>query len=83
MKELTSLEGEFDFLYGISNDPLQQAIHDLPKAFANCFQGAGFPTFHKKSHRVANTIARYPAIAGASQAHDLAKGLVTIIGKYT
>ncbi|MBR0684399.1 hypothetical protein JQ594_00580 [Bradyrhizobium manausense] len=49
MKELTSLKEEFDFLYEVPNNPLQQAIHDLHKAFANFFERrAGCPTFRRK-----------------------------------
>lgn len=49
MKELTALKREFDFLYEVPNHPLQQAVHDLHKAFTNFFEGrAGFPTFRRK-----------------------------------
>jgi putative transposase len=58
MKELTHLKEQFDFLYDVPNHPLQQAIHDLHKAFANFFEGrAGFPTFRKKGQ---NDSFRYP-----------------------
>jgi hypothetical protein len=39
MKELTVLKAEFDFLYEVPNHPLQQAIHDLHRAFANFLAG--------------------------------------------
>lgn len=58
MKELTILKAEFDFLYEVPNHPLQQAIHDLHRAFANFFHGrASFPTFRKKGQ---NESFRYP-----------------------
>jgi putative transposase len=58
MKQLTGLKEEFEFLYEVPNHPLQQAIHDLHKAFANFFEGrAGFPTFRKKGQ---NDSFRYP-----------------------
>jgi hypothetical protein len=39
MKEPTTLKEEFDFLYEVPNHPIQQAIHDLHKGFANFFRG--------------------------------------------
>jgi|SRR6266540_2703706 len=58
MKELTALKEECEFLYEVPNHPLQQAIHDLHKAFVNFFEGrASFPTFRKKGQ---NGSFRYP-----------------------
>lgn len=39
MKELTALKCEFELLKEAPNHPLQQAIHDLHKAFKNFFEG--------------------------------------------
>jgi hypothetical protein len=58
MKEPTSLKREFLFLKEPPSQTLQQAIHDLHKAFKNFFEGrAGFPTFRKKGR---NDAFRYP-----------------------
>ena len=58
MKELTVLKAECDFLYEVPNHPLQQAIYDLHRAFANFFAGcARFPTFRRKGQ---NDSFRYP-----------------------
>jgi putative transposase len=58
MKELTALKDEYSFLKEPPNHPLQQAIHDLHKAFANFFEGrAGFPKFRRKGE---NDSFRYP-----------------------
>lgn len=58
MKELTSLKREFSFLKEPPSQTLQQAIHDLQKAFKNFFEGwAGFPIFRKKGQ---NDAFRYP-----------------------
>jgi putative transposase len=58
MKELTALKDEFSFLKEPPNHPLQQAIHDLHKAFANFFEGrARFPRFRRKGE---NDSFRYP-----------------------
>ena len=49
LKDLTALRREFPFLKDPPNHPLQQAIHDLHKAFKNFFEGrAGFPKFRRK-----------------------------------
>jgi hypothetical protein len=46
---LSALKREFAFLKDPPNHPLQQAIHDLHKAFKNFFEGrAGFPKFRRK-----------------------------------
>jgi putative transposase len=49
MKELNDLKREFEFLKEPPNHPLQQAIHDLHKAFKNFFEGrANFPAVPQK-----------------------------------
>jgi putative transposase len=58
MKDLTSLKREFPFLKEPPNHPLQQAIHDLHKAFKNFYEGrAGFPRFRRKGE---HDSFRYP-----------------------
>jgi hypothetical protein len=68
MKELTSLKREFSSLKEPPSQTLQQAIHDLHKAFKNFFEGrAGFPTFRKKGQ---NDAFRYPVAKQISIEED-------------
>ena len=49
MEELIALKREFPFVNEPPSQTLQQAIHDLHKAFKNFFEGrAGFPAFRRK-----------------------------------
>jgi putative transposase len=58
IKELTALKEEFDFLYDVPHQPLQQAVYDLHAGFKNMFEGrAGYPTFRKKGQ---DDAFRYP-----------------------
>ncbi len=58
MEELIALKREFPFVNEPPSQTLQQAIHDLHKAFKNFFEGrAGFPAFRRKGQ---NDSFRYP-----------------------
>lgn len=58
MEELIALKREFPFVKEPPSQTLQQAIHDLHKAFKNFFEGrAGFPAFRRKGQ---NDSFRYP-----------------------